>query len=194
FGTTVVFPNAVAKGRAHGVDVRVEVPRWGGWSGYASGTLSRVVQTGPVTGGVFLEDEVADLGPGVEFVPDHDQRVALAGGASWEHPRSGVTVSAALRYESGTPISRDDEDEAALLDRPGAELVDFARGRVKPRTLASLNAVMPVLRSARGQALLRVSVLNLFDRRYAYNFGNPFSGTHFGAGRAVSISLQITVR
>ena len=28
---------------------------------------------------------------------------------------------------------------------------------------------------------LRGAVLNLFDARYAYNFGNPFSGTHFGA-------------
>ncbi len=194
FGTTVVFPNAVAEGRAYGADLRVEVPRWRGWSGYASGTVSKVVQTGPVTGGVFLEDEVADLGPGVEFVPDHDQRVALAGGASWHAPRSGLSVSAAVRYESGTPISRDDEDAAELADRPGAGLVDFARGRVTPRTLMSVSAVLPVLRAARADVHVRVSVWNVFDRRYAYNFGNPFSGTHFGAGRSASVSLQLTAR
>lgn len=193
-GTTVVFPNAVARGRAYGADLRVEVPRWGGWSGYASGTVSKIVQTGPITGGVFLEDEVAELGPGVEFVPDHDQRAAFAAGASWEHPRSGLSVAASLRFESGTPISRDDEDEAELKARPGAALVDFTRGRVKPRLLASLNAVIPVLRTTRGQVRLRATVLNLLDRRYAYNFGNRFSGTHFGAGRTASVALQITAR
>ncbi len=194
FGTTVVFPNAVARGRAHGVDVRVEVPRWRGWSGYASGTVSRVVQTGPVTGGLFLEDEVADFGPGVEFVPDHDQRVALAGGASWEHPGSGFTASAAVRYESGTPISRDDDDADELRERAGAELVDFDCGRVAPRALASLSAAVPMLKAARAHVVLRVSVLNLLARRYAYNFGNPFSGTHFGAGRSASVALQISTR
>ena len=72
--------------------------------------------------------------------------------------------------------------------------MDFSGGRVKPRMLASVNAVVPVLRTTRGQVRLRASVLNLFDRRYACNFGNPFSGTHFGAGRTASVSLQITAR
>jgi outer membrane receptor for ferric coprogen and ferric-rhodotorulic acid len=34
-------------------------------------------------------------------------------------------------------------------------------------------------------------VLNLFDQRYAYNFGNPFSGTHFGAPRTASFSVRV---
>jgi len=33
--------------------------------------------------------------------------------------------------------------------------------------------------------------MNLFDRGYAYNFGNPFSGTHFGAPRTASLSLRL---
>jgi outer membrane receptor protein involved in Fe transport len=193
FGTTVIFPNAVAKGRAQGIDVRVEVPRSHGWSGYGSATFSKVVQTGPVTGGLFLEDDIPDLGPGVEFVPDHDQRVALAGGATWEHEPSGFTASLAARYESGTPIQRDDDD-GDLEERPGAELVDFERGRVKPRLPVSLMATLPVIGTDRTRVLLRGSILNLFDDDYAYNFGNPFSGTHFGAPRTAAISLEVTFR
>jgi hypothetical protein len=29
---------------------------------------------------------------------------------------------------------------------------------------------------------------------YAYNFGNPFSGTHFGAPRTATVSLEVTIR
>lgn len=193
FGTAVTFPNAVAEGRAQGADLRIEVPTSRGWSGYGSVTVSKVVQTGPITGGLFLEDEIADIGPGVEFLPDHDQRVAVAGGATWEHARSGFTASAAARYESGTPIQRDDDD-GELEARPGAELVDFDRGRVKPRFLLSLLAALPLAETDRTRVLLRGSLLNLFDHAYAYNFGNPFSGTHFGAPRTAAVSLEVTFR
>ena len=31
---------------------------------------------------------------------------------------------------------------------------------------------------------------NLTNERFAFNFGNPFSGTHFGAARTVSLGLH----
>jgi outer membrane receptor protein involved in Fe transport len=194
FGTTIIFPNSVAKGRAQGFDVRLEVPRWRGWSGYASSAVMKVIQTGPVTGGLFLEDEIADIGPGVEFLPDHDQRVALAGGVTWEHARSGLTLSAAARYETGTPLQRDDDDEGEFEERPGADTVDFESGRVKPRFLTSLIAAVPLADADRVRVLLRGSLLNLFGDDYAYNFGNPFSGTHFGAPRTAAVSLQVMLK
>jgi len=194
FGTTILFPNAVNKGRAQGFDVRLEVPRWQGWSGYASGSVGKVIQTAPITGGLFLEDEIAELAPGEEFLPDHDQRVALAGGATWDHDRSGFTLSASLRYESGTPLQRDEDDEEELAERPGSELVDFDRGRVKPRFLVSLVAAVPLVQRDRLEVLLRGSLLNLFDRAYAYNFGNPFSGTHFGAPLTAAVGVQVDVK
>jgi len=193
FGTTVIFPNAVARGRAQGLDLRVEVPRRRGWSGYLSASVARVVQTGPVTGGLFLEDEIGDIGPGVEFTPDHDQRLVLASGVAWEHAPSGLSLSVAARYESGTPLQREEDDDE-LAERPGAELVDFERGRVKPRTLVSLVALLPLVTTDRAQVQLRGAVLNVFDERYAFNFGNPFSGTHFGAPRTAMLSLQVTLR
>ena len=112
FGTTIIFPNAVDKGRAQGFDVRLEVPRWRGWSGYASGSVGKVIQTAPITGGLFLEDEIADIEPGEEFLPDHDQRVALAGGATWDARLVGVhavgvpAATRAARRCSGTRTMR----------------------------------------------------------------------------------------
>lgn len=190
-GTTIIFPNAVAKGRARGVDVRLEMPRRRSWSAYANVAAARVVQTGPITGGLFLEDDVEEIGPGIEFFPDHDQRVTAGGGLTWEHAPGGAAVSLALRYETGTPVQRDGEGEDERAEAPGAETVDVERGRVKARTLVSLLATFPVLRSGGTTVVAGLQVLNLFDRTYAYNFGNPFSGTHFGTPRTVALTLRV---
>ncbi len=192
-GTTIIFPNAVAKGRAHGIETRLEVARDDGWSAYLNASVARVVQTGPVTGGLFLDDEVEELGPGVEFTPDHDQRLTAGAGVTWEHGRSGLIVSGTARHETGTPIQQDDELDK-LLERPGAEIVDFDAGRVKPRTVVSMVATVPVRKSQNVTATAGLQVLNLFDARYAYNFGNPFSGTHFGAPRTVAVMLRFSFR
>ena len=190
-GTTIIFPNAVARGRAAGVDLRIEMPRRGPWSGYLNVSIGSVRQNGPITGGLFLEDDVAEVASGEEFIPDHDQLIVAGGGVTWAHARSGATVSTAVRYESGTPLERSEEDEDELSERPGAEMVDFDRGRVAPRTVASVLADVPIWKRGRRSASLRAAVLNLFDDRYAYNFGNPFSGTHFGASRTASLAARV---
>jgi hypothetical protein len=38
---------------------------------------------------------------------------------------------------------------------------------------------------------IRLILLNPFDREYAFNFGNPFSGTHFGVRRAVRLEVRL---
>jgi outer membrane receptor protein involved in Fe transport len=189
-GTTIIFPNAVATGRARGLDTRLELSH-GQWSGYLNAASGSVTQQGPIVGGLFLEDEVAELGDGVEFVPDHDQRIVISGGVAWVPRRSGFSISTTVRYESGTPIQREEDELDELEQRPGAELADFAAGRVRPRTVVSLVAELPIVRNGRRSIAVRASALNLFDARYAYNFGNPFSGTHFGAPRTVSAGVRV---
>ncbi len=90
FGTTIIIPNAIARGKADGVDVRLELPRRRGTSGYLSYTNARVVQYGPVTGGLFLEDEVIEIADGTEFTPDHDQRHVAAFGVSYDDAQDGL--------------------------------------------------------------------------------------------------------
>ena len=194
FGTTIVFPNSVAKGRASGVDVRVDVPRQHGWSGYGSYAHARVVQFGPVTGGLFLDEDVSTLRPGVAFTPDHDQRHVGAVGVTYDHERGGASVSVAARYESGTPLQVEHDGLDELRARPGAAWVDFDRGRVKPRSPIDLSLVQRLLRRRNAEVDLRCAVLNLTAERWAYNFGNPFSGTHFGPGRTVQVGLRVGLR
>jgi len=195
FGTTVVFPNSVARGRAEGVDVRLEMPRYRGWSGYVSYTNSRVVQVGPINGGLFLEHDTLEIGRGTAFVPDHDQRHVAAGGLSYEHSGLGSSASLLGRYGSGTPveIGGEDDDVSALSRRPGVELVDFERGRVRPRTVLDVSVAQSLHRVTRAAVSLRFVLLNLFNQQYAFNFGNPFSGTHFGAPRTVRLEVRLDI-
>ena len=191
FGTTIIVPNAIARGEADGVDVRVELPRRRGASGYLSYTNARMVNFGPVTGGLFLEDEVIEIADGTKFTPDHDQRHVAAFGASYDHPRGSFWASFGGRYESGTPLEVDEDEIDELMERPGSELVNFEAGRVRPRRLFDLMAGARLFRTGRHDISLRGSILNATGERFAYNFGNPFSGTHFGAGRTFQIGLQV---
>jgi outer membrane receptor for Fe3+-dicitrate len=97
-----------------------------------------------------------------------------------------------LGHESGTPLEV--QDPADLLERPGAELVDVSSGRVRPRTVLDLSVSQLLQRGKHSETSVRVSILNVTDRAYALNFGNPFSGTHFGAPRTVRAEVRVGFR
>lgn len=191
FGTTIIFPNAVARGNARGLEARLEVPERNGWSGFISYGNSNVFQIGPINGGLFLEDEVIEIGPGTRFVPDHDQRNVGGFGVTYSHLKTGLWASLFGRHESGTPLQVDDDDLDELMRRSGADLVNFERGRVKPRTLFDASIGRDLLRRDDFTVRLQVNLRNLTNRRFAYNFGNPFSGTHFGHPRQWSLRLRM---
>ena len=191
-GTTIIFPNSVASGHARGLDVRMEMARYRGWSSYLSYTLSKVEQVGPINGGLFLEENILEIGPGTRFTPDHDQRHVAAAGVTYV--RGGFAASLAARYESGTPLEVEEDDLDELVERPGAELVNFESGRVRPRTVVDLSVAQTLHRGQRAETSVRIGVSNLTNQAYALNFGNPFSGTHFGAPRTVRAELRIGLR
>jgi outer membrane receptor protein involved in Fe transport len=191
FGTTIIFPNSVAEGTASGVSLRLDFPRWNGFSGFASYSNSLVYQVGPVNGGLFLEDDIIEIGPGMRFSPDHDQRNVGAWGLTYQHERSGFWSSLYGRYESGTPLEIDEDDLDGAMERRGAGLVDFDRGRVKPRTLLDIALGIELFRNRRVAMDLGLDLRNVTNDGFAYNFSNPFSGTHFGHPRLVSARVKL---
>jgi hypothetical protein len=194
FGTTVVFPNSVARGTARGLDVRVEMARYRGWSSYGSYTLSKVEQIGPINGGLFLEENIIDIGSGTRFTPDHDQRHVLSAGVSYQDAARRLSASLTARYQSGTPLEIEDTDGGDPAERPGSEFVNFESGRVRPYTVVDAAVAHTLSTNERVDVSLRLSMLNLTNRTYALNFGNPFSGTHFGAPRSLRLDLRIGLR
>lgn len=194
FNTTIIFPNSVASGFSRGVDVRLDVPERKGWSGWLSYTNQRILQTGPLNGGLFLTDEFIEIGPGVKFIPDQDQRNTGAFGVAYQIHRSGLLLALSGRHESGVPLEVEEERLEDLKAAPGSELVDFNRQRVKPRTTFNFSAGVNLFKRERVSCSAQFDVMNFADKSFAYNFGNPFEGTHFGAGRRWSGGLKIEFR
>ncbi|MEO7270653.1 MAG: TonB-dependent receptor [Vicinamibacterales bacterium] len=194
FGTTVTVPNSVARQHAAGFEFRLAAAPRRGWSGSLAYSHASVVQFGPVTGGLFLEDEVAAIQDGTRFIPDHDQRHALSSSVSYANAPRRLRASGTFRYQTGTPVGLDQEEVDNLRGRPGSETVDFETGRVKPRAVLDLLASWMVTRGRGTDATVTVWMNNVTDQTYAYNFGNPFSGTHFGAGRRFGVSLRLGFR
>ena len=103
-------------------------------------------------------------------------------------------MSATGRYESGTPLEVDEDQIEEFMKRPGAQLVNFESGRVRPRRIFDVVGSKQLVQGRRAQLTLRAALLNLTGERWAYNFGNPFSGTHFGPGRTVQVGARIELR
>ena len=89
-------------------------------------------------------------------------------------------------------MAEDELDE--LAERPGADLVDFSSGRVRPYATLDVQAGQRLLRRGGIDVFLRAAGLNLTGTRYAFNFGNPFSGTHFGAPRTFRVDVRLDAR
>ena len=191
-GTTIIFPNSVARAEAQGLDVRLDIPLRKGFSAYASYTNNTIVEIGPINGGLFLDDDFIDIGPGTRFTPDHDQRNVASFGVTYSARRRGIWTSFSGRFESGVPIELPDLDPSELNALPGADLVNLGTGRVKPWYVLGWSGGMDLVRRERFTMGAQLDVQNLADRPFAFNWGNPFSGTHFGYPRLIAGSLKFS--
>ena len=190
FGTTITVPNSVARQQAWGVETRLAVRPRRGWSGSATYTHARVWQFGPITGGLFLEDEYLEIRDRTRFTPDHDLRHALNVSLTYADARAW-SVTAAYRYQSGTLAGLEDDDRDELAERPGSEVVDFSTGGVRARSVLDVQGTWTVHRSARAVLSVTAWATNVTNQTYAFNFGNPFSGTHFGPPRRGGVNLTV---
>jgi hypothetical protein len=192
-GTTIIFPNSVDRARAKGLDVRLDVPIRHGFSANFSYTNNRIVEIGPLNGGLFLEDEFIEIGPGTEFTPDHDQRNVGSFALTYAG-RRGLWSSFTGRYESGVPMELPDLDSDELASLPGANLVNFDTGRVKPWFVFGWSGGADLVSGDHFTMGAQVDIQNIANRDFAFNWGNPFSGTHFGYPRLVAGSLRFSFR
>lgn len=101
-------------------------------------------------------------------------------------------MAAATFRSFGAKVDEDELDE--LRSQPGADLVNFERGRVNPWSVFDVAAGWDLLRERRVAIQTQFSVENITNKRFVYNFGNPFSGTHFGYPRKWSGKIKLVFR
>lgn len=192
--TAVIFPISIARGRAEGLEVRVDMAEHKGFTGFISYSNAVARGIGPLNGGLFLSEEFEEIGPGVIFPNDHDQRNSVAFAATYRNSKSGWWISLTGRFDSGLPFEFEEEEIEELMERPGADLVDFERRRVKPRTILNLSTGIDLFRKERVGLSWQFDIQNLTNKRFLYNFESVFGGTHFGPPRLWSGRLKLTFR
>jgi outer membrane receptor protein involved in Fe transport len=123
------------------------------------------------------------LVPGIQFPADHDQRNTGQFGVTYS-PSKRWWTSFTGRYDSGVPTEVDPASFSSLDPKLQAQL-DPVRGRVKPRAIFDIGGGYQLMSEKAHPIELQLSVSNLFDRFYLFNFQSVFSGTHVGRPREV---------
>ena len=195
--TGVIFPIAIASGRVTGEEIRIESTEIKGFHGSISYANSHAYGVTPITGGLFLGEDPAELQTtGVKFSADHDQRNSAQFQLGYNHRKSGMYVTFAGRYDSGVPTDVEPGTTLADFTAQGFDPrlygeIDFQRGRVRPRTVFDLSVGADLMQNERVSMNLQFDVQNLTNELYLYNFQSVFSGTHVGPPRLISGRLSL---
>ena len=193
--TGVSFPIAFAKARIIGEEVRVEVPQWGRFSGYLSYANQSGIAQGPITGGLFLGSEAANLLTDTsKFAVTQDQRNTLHGRVRFQASRR-TWLAMGAQYGSGLPADTGGADQTFLLAQYGPAIlnqVNLGRARVRPNFSMDAAAGAEIYHKEQRSAVVQLQVANLADRLNVINFASLFSGTAVAAPRSVSAKLKLT--
>jgi len=192
--TGILYPIAAAKGRFHGMDLRIDVIPVNGWSGYLSAGTVRTIFYDPTVGGLDAATTARDTLP---YLIDHDQKLTMQLGVRYEH--QGFYGQVVGRYDSG--LVAGDPTAPGVAGNPDYsfgipyvhEVHDSLAGdywRVNPRTVWNLSLGQAFKLAERRSLLTEMDLLNVFDEKGIYNFLSTFGGTHVIPPRTLAARLK----
>jgi hemolysin activation/secretion protein len=193
--TGVSFPISFSNARIRGEEIKIEVPRWGRFSGFISYSNQLGMAQGPVTGGLFLGDAaLSALGDNARFFVTQDQRNTAKARVRAQLPHR-VWGAVSASYGSGLPAGLGDAntDYSFLLSQYGAQVlsrVNFDQQRVRPSYSLDLAGGVDLLRRDHRAMILEAEVANITNRVNVVNFASLFSGTAIGVPRSASVQLK----
>lgn len=193
--TGVSFPISFKHGSIQGVESKLDLPRWGRWSGYLSYSYLIGRAQLPVAGGLFLGADVAELAS-TERVPiSQDQRNTGSLRVLYQ-VSSSIWAAIGANYSSGLPVElEEDVDIARLISQFGERVVgkvNFLRGKVRPSATIDASLGWDVWQHEQRSLRLQLDAMNLGDRLNVINFAGLFSGTAVAPGRQFSARLSTT--
>jgi len=191
--TGVSFPIAFSRAVIYGAEVKLEVPRWGPFSGYISYSNSRGDGYFPVTGGLFLGDDAAQAISATSgvFPVSQDQRNTVRARFRYQ-VTSRIWAALGGTYDSGLPVDFDGTYQQAASEYGQAILnrVNFSDGRARPGFTVNASAGITLIQNDRAKVLLQMDVRNLTNQLNVLDFAGLFSGTALAAPRSASARLQ----
>ena len=191
--TAVSFPIAFNKAVIYGAEGKIEVPKWGRWSGYAS--YSYMVSNAwlPVTGGLFLGDDATDALTDLtgHFPVSQDQRNTIRARARYQL-MSRVWLATSTEYGSGLPFEFTGDYQDALAQYGPAMIsrINFDRGRVRPSLAIDASVGAQLYKNEHFSSTLQADVENINNRLNVIDFGGLFSGNAIAPPRSWALRLQ----
>jgi hypothetical protein len=193
--TGISFPISFARARVAGEEVRLELSRWGRFSGYLSYANQSGLGQGPITGGLFLGSEASSgLTDTSKFAITQDQRNTARARVRFQ-AISRIWFAAGAQYGSGLPAEVGGADPAELLAQYGPAIlsrVNFARGRVRPNFALDAAAGFEAYHKEQRSISFQIEAANLTDRVNVINFASLFSGTAVAPPRSLSAHLKFS--
>jgi hypothetical protein len=191
--TGVSFPIAFRHGSVYGVESKLEIPNWGPVSGYVGYSYMLATAQLPVTGGLFLGDDTAQLSAAGRIPISQDQR--NTGNARIRYQVTGkFWVAGGATYGSGLPVDLNENvDIGTLISQFGADVVskiNFERGRVRPSATIDASAGYELWKHEARSLRLQGDAFNLGGRLNVINFAGVFSGTALAPRRNFAVRLQ----
>jgi outer membrane cobalamin receptor len=191
--TGISFPIAFDSARIRGVDVKLDLPRWRGISGFVSYSNMLGIAQLPVAGGLFLGDDAAGaIGATGSFPISQDQRNTARSGVRYQlRPR--IWISASAEYGSGLPSEADVTDLSSLIAEYGQRVVDrlnASAGRVRPNFSLDASLGADVWKRETRAVVFEITSENLTNRLDVINFAGLFSGTAISPPRSVNARLR----
>jgi hypothetical protein len=193
--TAVSFPIAFRKALIYGAEGKIEIPKWGRFSGFASYSYMVGNAWFPVTGGLFLGDDAVNATTQLtgHFPDSQDQRNTVR-----LHLRyqlfARLWLAGGAEYGSGLPFDFTGTYQEALSEYGQAMInqINFSRGRVRPNLAIDSSAGADVYKTDKAYVRLQFDAENINNRLNVLDFGGLFSGNAVAPPRSYAVRLQTT--
>jgi hypothetical protein len=193
--TGISFPIAFRKAILYGAEAKLEVLRWGHFSGFASYSYIVGNVWNPVTGGLFLGDDATGATSDLtgHFPDSQDQRNTVRARVRYQvAPRLWIAVGA--DYNSGLPFEPDLSAQQYATEYGPVVInhLNFNLGRTSPYFTQNASAGVDLYRREKRLVRLQADAQNLSNTLEVIDFGGLFSGNALGPSRQYTFRLVTT--
>ena len=195
FSTGISFPIAFRKAIIYGAEGKLEVQRWGRFSGFASYSYMVGNAWNPVTGGLFLGGDAIDARSQLTgHSPDsQDQRNTVRDRIRYQvTPR--VWFALGSNYNTGLPFDANQTVQQDVSEYGQAVInhLNFDRGRIHPYFTQNASVSTELYQREGVSVRLQADGENLSNTMEVIDFGGLFSGNAIGPGRMCMLRLVTT--
>lgn len=192
FSTGISFPIAFRKAVIYGAEGKLEVAKWGRFSGFASYSYMVGNAWNPVTGGLFLGgDAINATSQLTGYSPDsQDQRNTVRDRIRYQvTPR--VWIALGSDYNTGLPFDADEtvQQDVSEYGQAVVNHLNFDRGRIHPYFTQNASVSADLYQREKVSIRLQADGENLSNTVEVIDFGGLFSGNAIGPGRSYLFRL-----